>query len=623
MGNKIIGIDLGSYNSAVSIVEGGQTVIIPNSEGSLTTPSIVSFDVKTNEIKVGESAKRQAALNPKNTIFNIKRLMGRTYDEVKHLKRPYEIVNNNGKAAVKVNDRVYSPEEISAIILQKMKKSAEEYLGTTVDKAVVTVPAYFDSTERESTKVACEIANMECVRVISEPTAASLNIKEKKGKLYFVIDSGGCTSDFSTIEIENNLFETVATDGSLDLGGNLIDDALVNYLADDFQKEYGVDLRKDPMSHQRLIEASEKAKIELSTSTQTEINLPYITVVDGVPKHLVKTINQAKFNQLIQFYVDKTLELIKSSMKKADKKISDIDTILLVGGSTRIPYLVENIEKYFGKKCDKSLNPDTSIASGAAVQGSVISGDNTDILLLDVTALNFYIETMGGVATKMIESNTTIPTSKTQIFSTAQDNQPGVQINVSTGERPLFKDNKFLGTFNLDVMPARRGVPQIEVEFSISADSILTVKATDKGTGKENKVRIEGSSSLTKEEIERMKREAEMNADSDKKEKEKIEKLNQADSLIFQTEKQIKEFDEKLNETDKSELNSMVEKLKESHKTENLVDVEKYTKDLTEVWNKISTRLYQDQPKNESQDTQQKDEKPSDNIQDVDFEEVK
>ena len=607
----------------MSIIEGGQSVIIPNSEGSQTTPSIVSFDSKTGEIKVGESAKRQAALNPKNTIFNIKRLMGRTYDEVKHLNRPYEIVNNNGKAAVKVNDKIYSPEEISAMILQKMKKSAEEYLGSKVDKAVITVPAYFNSSERESTKIAGEIAGFQVERIISEPTSASLNIKDKKGKLYMVIDSGGCTSDFSVIDIEDGLFEVVATDGSLDLGGNLIDDALVNYIADDFKKNFNMDLRKDPMAYQRLIEASEKAKIELSTSTQTEINLPYITVVDGVPKHLVKTINQAKFNQLIQFYVDKTLELIKSSMKKADKKNSDIDTILLVGGSTRIPYLVENIEKYFGKKCDKSLNPDTSIASGAAVQGSVISGDNTDILLLDVTALNFYIETMGGVATKMIESNTTIPTSKTQIFSTAQDNQPGVQINVSTGERPLFKDNKFLGTFNLDVMPARRGVPQIEVEFSISADSILTVKATDKGTGKENKVRIEGSSSLTKEEIERMKREAEMNADSDKKEKEKIEKLNQADSLIFQTEKQIKEFDEKLNETDKSELNSMVEKLKESHKTENLVDVEKYTKDLTEVWNKISTRLYQDQPKNESQDTQQKDEKPSDNIQDVDFEEVK
>jgi len=509
---KIIGIDLGSYNSAVSIVEGGQTVIIPNSEGSLTTPSIVSFDKKTGEIKVGESAKRQAALNPKNTIFNIKRLMGRTYDEVKHLKRPYEIVNNNGKAAVKVNDRIYSPEEISAMILQKMKKSAEEYLGQTVEKAIITTPAYFNSDERKSTQIAGEIAGFKVERIISEPTAAALNIKDKKGKLYMVVDSGGCTSDFSVIDIEDGLFEVISTDGNLDLGGNLIDDALVNYIADDFLKDTGTDLRKDPMAHQRLIEASEKAKIELSTTTQTEINLPYITVVDNIPKHLVKTINQAKFNQLIQFYIDDTIKLIKSSMKKGDKKVTDIDNIVLVGGSTRIPYLVENIEKYFGKKCDKSLNPDTSIASGAAIQGSVITGENSDILLLDVCALNFYIETMGGIATKMIESNTTIPTSKTQIFSTAVDSQPSVQINVATGERELFKNNKFLGTFSLDVMPARRGVPQIEVEFNISADSILTVKATDKGTGKANNIRIEGSSALTKDEIERMKMEAKENA---------------------------------------------------------------------------------------------------------------
>ena len=604
MGNKIIGIDLGSYNSAVSVIEGGQTVIIPNSEGSLTTPSVVSFDPKTNEIKVGESAKRQAALNPKNTIFNIKRLIGRTYEEVKHLKRPYEIVDNNGKAAVKVNGRVYSPEEISAMILQKMKKTAEDYLGQEIKKATVTTPAYFNSSERESTKVACEIANMECVRIISEPTAAALNIKDKNGKLYMVVDSGGCTSDFSLIDVEDNLFEVISTDGNLDLGGNLIDDALVNYLADDFQKEYGTDLRKDPMAYQRLIEASEKGKIELSTTTQTEINLPYITVVDNVPKHLVKTINQAKFNQLIQFYIDDTMKLIKSSMKKGDKKVSDIDEILLVGGSTRIPYLVENIEKYFGKKCNKSLNPDTSIASGAAIQGSVIAGENTDILLLDVTALPFGIEVLGGIHQIMIESNTTIPTSKTQVFSTAQDNQPGVQINVGTGERPMFKDVKSLGTFNLDgILPAKRGVPQIEVEFSISADSILTVRAKDKATGKENKIRIEGGTSLSKDEIERMKMEAKENAESDKKEKEKIDKLNQADALIFQTEKQIEEFKDKLNETDKSDLNLMVEKLKESHKSQNLLDIDKYSKELTDVWNRISSKLYQSEPTNNESKT--------------------
>ena len=622
---KIIGIDLGSYNSAVSVIEGGQTVIIPNSEGSQTTPSIVSFDEKTGEIKVGDSAKRQATLNPKNTIFNIKRLMGRTYDEVKHLKRPYKIVDNNGKAAVEVNGRIYSPEEISAMILQKMKKTAEDYLGTTVDRAIITTPAYFNSSERESTKVAGEIAGFKVDRIISEPTAAALNIKEKKGKLYMVVDSGGCTSDFSVIDIEDGLFEVISTDGNLDLGGNLIDDALVDYIADEFKKEYNMDLRKDPMAHQRLIEASEKGKIELSTTMQTEINLPYITVVDGVPKHLVKTINRAKFNQLIQFYVDDTMKLIKSSMKKGDKKISEIDSIILVGGSTRIPYLVENIEKYFGKKCDKSLNPDTSIASGAAIQGSVMAGENTDILLLDVTALPFGIETMGGVFSVMIEANTTIPTSKTQVFSTAQDNQPGVQINVGTGERPLFKDNKFLGTFNLDgIMPARRGVPQIEVEFSISADSILTVKAKDKATGKENKVRIEGNSALTKDEIERMKMEAKENVESDKIEKDKIDKLNQADSLIFQTEKQIEEFGDKLNETDKSDLNSMVEKLKESHKTQNLLDIDRYSKELTDVWNRISSKLYQEQPNNESHTTHstQKDEKYGE-ATDADFEEVK
>ena len=618
---KIIGIDLGSYNSAVSVIEGNQTVVIPNSEGSLTTPSIVSFDAKTNEIKVGESAKRQAALNPKNTIFNIKRLMGRSYDEVKHLKRPYEIVNNNGKAAVKVNNKVYTPEEISAMILQKMKKTAEEYLGTTVDKAVVTVPAYFNSSERESTKVACEIANMEPVRIISEPTAASLNIKEKKGKLYMVIDSGGCTSDFSAIDIESGLFEVIATDGSLDLGGNLIDEALVNFIADDFLKEYNTDLRKDPLALQRLTESAEKAKIELSNTTQTEINLPYITSIDNVPKHLTKTITRAKFDQLIQFYIDETMKLIKSSIKKSGKQISDFDTILLVGGSTRIPYLVENIEKYFGKKCDKSLNPDTSVSSGAAIQGSVISGENTDILLLDVTALPFGIEVLGGIFQIMVEANTTIPVSKTQVFSTAQDNQPGVQINVGTGERPLFKDVKSLGTFNLDgILPARRGVPQIEVEFSISADSILSVKAKDKGTGKENKIRIEGGTSLTKDEIERMKQEAKDNAESDKKEKEKIDKLNEADSLIFQTEKQIEEFGDKLNETDKTDLNNMVDKLKDAHKAQNIIDIDNYVKELNSVWNRISTKIYQESQSQPNTETQ---ENTKDDIEDVSYEEVK
>lgn len=618
--SKIIGIDLGSYNSAVSIIEGGQTVIIPNSEGSSTTPSIVSFDEKTNEMKVGESAKRQAALNPKNTIFNVKRLIGRSYDEVKNLKRPYQIINNNGRAAVKVKDRIYSPEEISAFILQKMKKTAEDYLNQEVKRAVITVPAYFNSDERAATKTAGEIAGLTVERIISEPTAASLNLKNNKEKLCMVIDSGGCTSDFSVIDVSEGLYEVVATDGDLDLGGNLIDEAIVNYLADDFQKEYNTDLRLDPMAHQRLIEAAEKAKIELSSSISTEINLPYITVIDNVPKHLVKTLNRAKFEQLIQFYVDRTLSLIKSSMEKSGKKISDIDSIVLVGGSTRIPYLVENIEKYFGKKADKSLNPDTSIASGAAIQGSVISGENKDILLLDVTALSFGIETMGQIYTSMIPANSTIPISKTQIFSTAVDNQPGVQINVATGERPLFNQNKFLGTFNLDgIMPARRGIPQIEVEFSIDANSILTVKAKDKATNKENKIRIEGSTSLSKEEVERMKEDAKINEESDKKEKEKIDKLNEADSLIFQTEKQIEEFGEKLNDSDKSDLNSKVEKLKESHKAQNLIDIEKYSKELTEVWNRISTKLYEQSQPNESESST----KSESGKEFTDFEEVK
>jgi len=623
---KTIGIDLGSYNSAVSVIEGGQSVIIPNSEGSQTTPSVVSFDEKSNEMKVGEPAKRQAALHPKNTIFNIKRLIGRSYDEVKDLKRPYKIVDNNGKAAVEINKRVYSPEEISAIILQKMKKTAEDYLGEECLKAVITVPAYFNSDERASTKTAAEIAGFTVERIISEPTAASLNIKDNKDKLYMVIDSGGCTSDMSVIDVSSGLYECVASDGDLDLGGNLIDEAIVNWLADDFQKEYGTDLRKDPISHQRLIEAAEKAKIELSNTVQTEINLPYVTVLDNVPKHLVKTLNRAKFNQLIQFYVDRTLKLTKSSIEKSGKNKSEIDEIVLVGGSSRIPYLIEKIEEFFdGKKANRTLNPDLAIAQGAAIQGAIISGENKDILLLDVTPLNLSIETLGGVATVMIENNTTIPVSKSQVFSTASDNQTSVQIVCLQGNRPMAAQNKTIGTFNLDVLPAQRGIPQINVEFSVSVDGIVSVKATDKATGKENKIRIEGSTSLSKEEIEKMKNEAEQNAENDKKEKEKIEKLNKADALIFQTESQIKEFGDKLNETDKSELTSKVEKLKESHKSQNLVDIEKYSQELEKTWHNISTKLYESaQAQNQPQpEPETKKDADKDSATDVDFEEVK
>jgi len=616
----IIGIDLGSYFSSVSCTEAGHTIVIPNSEGSMSTPSVVSFDKETSEIKVGEPARRQSALNPENTIFNIKRLIGRTYDEVKHLKRPYKIVNNNGKAGVDVNGKIYSPEEISAIILQKMKKTAEDYLGQEVNRAVITVPAYFNSDERAATRTAGEIAGFKVERIISEPTAASLNIKEKKGRLYMIIDSGGCTSDISIIDIEDGLYETISTDGNLDLGGNLIDDAIVNWLADDFKSEFNSDLRKDPMALQRLMEASEKAKIELSTTTQTEINLPYITAIDGIPKHLVKTLNKSKLEQMIQFYSDELIKLIKSTLKKGNKKISDIDTIVCVGGTTRVPYLIEIVEKFFGKKVDKSLNPDLAISTGAGLQASVIAGDNNEILLLDVTALNFYIETLGGVATCMIESNTTIPISKSQTFSTAVDNQSSVQINIATGERPIFKDNKFLGTFNLDgIMPAMRGVPQLEVEFNIDVNSILTVKAKDKTTGKENKIRIEGSSALTKEEIEKMKTDAKLNEENDKKEKEKIEKLNQADTLIFQTEKQIKEFDEKLTEEDKTSLQKIVDKLKESHKSQNIDEIDTYTKELTESWNSISERLY----KNTETSQQEPQNEPVEDIEDIEFEEVK
>jgi len=618
--NRIIGIDLGSYNSAVSIMENGQIVVIPNSEGSMSTPSIVSWDNKTNEIKVGEPAKRQASMNPENTIFNIKRLIGRSYDEVKHLKRPYKIINNNGRAAVKVNERIYSPEEISAIILQKMKKTAEDYVGEEITRAVITVPAYFNSDERSCTQVAGEIAGLKVERIISEPTAASLNIKDKKDKIYMVIDSGGCTSDMSVINVADDLYEVVATDGDKDLGGNLIDEVIVNWLSDEFKSEQNIDLRKDPIALQRLTEASEKAKIELSTSIQTEINLPYITAIDNLPKHLVKTLTRSKFNQLSQFFIDKTMNLIKSSLDKSGKKISEIDDVILVGGSTRIPYLVENIENFFNKKANKSLNPDLAISMGACIQGSVISGENTDILLLDCLPLNLSIETMGGVATCLIEANTTIPTTKSQIFSTASDNQSSVDVVVLQGNRPMAKDNKTIGRFHLDnIPPARRGIPQIEISINLDANGVISVKAVDKATNKENSIRIEGSTSLSKDEIERMKMEAEQNAESDKKERDKIDKLNSTDSLIFNTEKQIEELGDKLNDTDKTTLISVVNKLKESYKNQNLEQIDEYTKELSDEWNKISVKLYS----NQQVETPQSENNSSDNTQDIDFEDVK
>jgi len=618
MKEKIIGIDLGSYNSCVSIYEGNEVKIIPNSEGGMTTPSYVAFT--KDGIKVGEPAKRQATVNPEKTIFNIKRLIGKTYEQVKHLKRPYKIVNSNGKPGIQIDDKIYSPEEISAMIIQKMKKTAEDFLGHEVKRAIITVPAHFNSDERQATKLAGEIAGLTIERIIAEPTAAVLNVDSKSEKKYAVYDFGGCTMDLSIVDVADGVFEILSTDGDLDLGGSLIDEKIVNWLVDDFKSNEGVDLSKDPMAYQRLYEAAEKAKIELSSSPTTDINLPYITSVDNVPKHLVKQLTKSKFEQLIDDIIEKTITISKSALNSSKLKASDIDSVLLVGGSSRIPLAQEKLEKLFGNKLNKQLNPDTCVSSGATIQGGVMTGESTDILLLDVNPISLGIETMGGVFTKLIEANTTIPTRKSENFSTASDNQLSVEIHVLQGERPMARDNRSLGRFHLDgIMSAPRGIPKIECTIDIDANGILSVTAKDQATGKENKIRIEGGSQLSKEEVERMKMEAAENAESDRIEKEKIDKLNMADNLIFQTEKQIKEYSDKISEENKTELNTCLDSLKLAHSSQNLEEIDSTMNKLNEAWQRISTELYN----RSSQESEQNKNDQAGEPQDVQFEEVK
>jgi len=615
--SKIIGIDLGSYNSAVSVYEGSDVKIIPNSEGGLTTPSYVAFT--KDGTKVGDPARRQAAMNPEKTIFNIKRLMGKKYSDAKDLKRPYKIVDNKGRAAVKIDDKVYSPEEISAMIIQKMKKTAEDYLGTSVEKCIITVPAHFDSDERNSTKTAGEIAGLEVLRVIAEPTAAVLNVDANSDKRYAVYDFGGCTMDLSIVDVSDGIFEIKSTDGDIDLGGSLIDEKVVDWMADKFLEEEGVDLRKDPMALQRLYEAAEKAKIELSSSSSTDINLPYVTSIDNVPKHLVNSLSKANFERLVDNIIEKTIDKAKSALKSSGLAASEIDEILLVGGSSRIPLVQEKLKSLFGKEPNKSLNPDTCVSTGATKQGGVLSGDESEILLLDVSPLSVGIETMGGVFTKLVEANTTIPTQKSETFSTSADNQSVVQVHILQGERSMAKDNKSLGRFNLEVPGSLpRGVPQIEITLDIDADGILKVTAKDKSTGKENSIRIEGSSKLSDEEVAKMKADAEANADADKLEKDKIDILNQADSLIFQTEKSIKELSDKITEDDKSKIDPLLEELKKAHSSEDIESIKGLLETVNSTWSEIATRVYQSgEQSNETTNDS------GDQTEDVDFEEVK
>ena len=636
---KIIGIDLGTTNSCVAVMEGNEPVVIPNSEGRRTTPSIVAF-TENGERKIGDPAKRQAIINPEKTIYSIKRWMGETYESAQKERErvTYKVEKGDNKTPrVKIDDRRYTPQEISAMVLQKMKKTAEDYLGQEVSEAVITVPAYFNDSQRQATKEAGEIAGLKVRRIINEPTAASLAYgldKKDKDMRIAVFDLGGGTFDISILELGDGVFEVKSTNGDTHLGGDDFDDMIINWLADEFQKEEGIDLRKDPMALQRLKEAAEKAKIELSSVTSTEINLPYIMPVDGIPKHLVRTLTRSQFEKLTDKLIQATLEPCKIALKEAKMQPSDVDEVILVGGSTRIPAIQELVEKFFGKKPSKGVNPDEVVAIGAAIQGGVLTGEIKDVLLLDVTPLSLGIETLGGVMTKLIEANTTIPTKKNETFSTAADNQTSVEIHILQGERPMAKDNRTIGRFHLDgIPPAPRGIPQIEVTFDIDANGILNVSAKDKASGKSQNIRIEASSGLSEEEIKKMKAEAEANAESDKKQKEEIDKLNAADSLIFQTEKQLKEFGEKLPADKKEPIEKELEALREAHKNKDLEAIEKSMGALNAAWQAASAEMYQntqqqggDAPQGEPGADQQKSEKKDDkddDVTDVDFEEVK